>query len=143
MIKKVLFIASHRLDRAPNQRFRFEQYLTYLSENGFHCEISNLLDETDDKVLYSKGNFHKKANILRRNYLHRMRDLKKANDYDIIFICREALMTRSTFFEKAFSRSRAKIIYDFDDAIWVPTSSAVNPLAAKIKCTWKVSWICR
>jgi glycosyltransferase involved in cell wall biosynthesis len=45
-------------------------------------------------------------------------DVLKAKEYDIIFIQREAFMTGSSFFEKLFSRSKAKVVFDFDDAIW-------------------------
>jgi glycosyltransferase involved in cell wall biosynthesis len=44
--------------------------------------------------------------------------LLRKNEYDIIFIYREALMTRSIYFEKQFRKSKAKIVFDFDDAIW-------------------------
>ena len=33
--KKVLLILPHRLDRSPGQRFRIEQYLTFLEQNGY------------------------------------------------------------------------------------------------------------
>ncbi len=48
----------------------------------------------------------------------RIKDWHRMNRYDLIFIFRDALMTGSTFFEKRFARSKAKIIFDFDDAIW-------------------------
>ena len=54
-MKKILFLANHRSDRAPGQRFRFEQYLDFLNENGYECELSPLLSEKDDKIFYSKG----------------------------------------------------------------------------------------
>lgn len=55
------------------------------------------------------------------------------NHYDIIFIYRDALVTGSTFFEKNFSRSRAKVIYDFDDAIWIQKVSEGNKRVAFLK----------
>ncbi len=117
-MKKVLFIASHRLNRAPNQRFRFEQYLNFLNENGYHCEISYFISENDDRVLYSKGNYLFKVWIGVKSAARRMKDVFSSNSYDIIFICREAFFTGTTFFESMFAKSKARIIYDFDDAIW-------------------------
>ena len=35
LMKKILFIASHRFDRAPGQRFRFEQYFQFLKSKGY------------------------------------------------------------------------------------------------------------
>ncbi len=126
MKKKVLIITNHRKDRSPGQRFRFEQYLDFLSENGFEIDFSNLFDEGDDKKLYSKGSYLDKFLIYQKCIKVRKENLKRINDYDIIFIFREALMTGSIRFEKAFSKSKAKLIYDFDDAIWIPNVSEAN-----------------
>lgn len=126
MKKKVLIITNHRKDRSPGQRFRFEQYLNFLTENGFEIEFSNLFEEEDDLKLYSKGNFYEKWLIYRKCLRIRKENVKKMNDYDILFIFREALMTGSIRFEKAFSKSKAKLIYDFDDAIWIPNVSDAN-----------------
>ncbi len=68
-----------------------------------------------------------------------MDDLKRSNQFDIIFIFREALMTRSTYFEKAFSKSRAKLIYDFDDAIWMNDTSNANKMFSWMKKPSKIS----
>jgi glycosyltransferase involved in cell wall biosynthesis len=35
------------------------------------------------------------------------------------------------------------LIYDFDDAIWMPDPSATNRFFKFIKAQWKVKWICR
>ncbi len=63
------------------------------------------------------------------------------NRYDIIFIYRDALVTGSTFFEKKFSKSKAKVIYDFDDAIWIQNVSAGNRRLAFLKNPGKTSAI--
>ena len=73
--KKILFIVLHRKNRSPGQRFRFEQYISYLEENGFLCSISALLDEKTDKIFYSKGNFIKKILILIKTTRTRKNDL--------------------------------------------------------------------
>lgn len=117
-MKKVLFIASHRKDRAPGQRFRFEQYFDFLEQNGYECHLSYIINEQSDKVLYTKGNVLAKAWIGLKAAAVRLNNVIHRNDYDIIFIFREAYFTGTTLFEKLFSRSRAKLIFDFDDAIW-------------------------
>lgn len=123
---RILFIASHRKDRAPNQRFRFEQYIPYLEESGFECTLSNIVSKEDDAYLYSKGNYWSKYQFVRKSRKQRRIDLKKLHEYDVIFVCREALMTGSTFFEQAVSASRVPMVYDFDDAIWLMNVSKAN-----------------
>jgi glycosyltransferase involved in cell wall biosynthesis len=127
-MKKVLFVAAHRPDRSPSQRFRFEQYFDYLSSHGYQCSFSYLIDEKSDKVFYSKGNYLGKFLIFVKSFLKRLSDIQKASSYDIVFIQREAFMTGSVLFEKGFARSTAKLIFDFDDSIWMQheTNSSAN-----------------
>ena len=47
--KKALFIVHHRLNRSPGQRYRFEQFFSFLEENGIECHLSNILSEAEDK----------------------------------------------------------------------------------------------
>lgn len=117
-VKKVLIITAHRKDRAPNQRFRFEQYLDYLRENGFDCHLSYLISADDDKVMYKPGHYFAKAMIGFRSVWKRTTDVLNKNQYDLIFVCREGFLTGTTFFEEQLSKAKAPMIYDFDDAIW-------------------------
>lgn len=132
-MKKVLIICLHRTNRSPGQRYRYEQYIPFLEKNGYSFDISNLLNEKDDKNFYSKGNYLRKLTIFLKTWRIRLRDWKRMNNYDIIFIYRDALVTGSTFFEKKFSRSKAKLIYDFDDAIWIQKVSGGNRRLAFLK----------
>ncbi|MBK9401545.1 MAG: glycosyltransferase family 4 protein [Bacteroidetes bacterium] len=117
-MKQVLIITAHRKDRAPNQRFRFEQYIDFLEQNGFHCHFSHLISEEDDKVLYRPGHYFLKATIALKAAMKRVRDVISRNKFDLIFICREGFLTGTTIFEEMLHKSHAPIIYDFDDAIW-------------------------
>src|SRR5688572_30162971 len=105
---KVLFITNHRRDRSPGQRFRFEQYLGYLEKNGYEITFSYFLNERDDKLFYSQGNYIQKARILFKNLWMRTLEALTANRYDIIFIYREATVLGTSFFEKWMAKSKAK-----------------------------------
>ena len=48
-LKKILFLAHHRLDRSPGQRYRFEQFFDYLESNGIQCYLANIINEKDEK----------------------------------------------------------------------------------------------
>lgn len=114
---KILFIAAHRPDRSPSQRFRFEQYFSFLKQHGFDYDFSYLISENQDKIFYRPGNFFTKVYIFLESAWKRWRDVLRAGQYDIVFVQREAFMTGSTFFERQFSK-RSKLVFDFDDAIW-------------------------
>ncbi|NNC86090.1 MAG: glycosyltransferase [Bacteroidia bacterium] len=141
MKKKILFIAAHRPNRVPGQRFRYEQYLSALEEDGFDYELSFIVSKRDDKILYKPGNYIWKFWFALKAYLFRIKELFTLGQYDIIFIYREALLTRSVFFEKMYHKSKAKLIYDFDDAIWVHDVSDANKNLGWLKNPGKYSKI--
>lgn len=121
----ILFIADHRLNRSPSQRYRFEQYLNYFKTQGFDWELSEIISEKDDAVFYGSGHYFKKAFIILRSFLIRWKDLRRAKQFDVVFIQREALLIGSSFFEKKLYM-RNKVIFDFDDSIWLLDTSPKN-----------------
>jgi glycosyltransferase involved in cell wall biosynthesis len=138
---KILFIAAHRPDRSPSQRYRFEQYFEFLRSQGYTCELSYIIDETDDKIFYGSGNILKKIFITLKSARIRLKDVSRSNDFDIIFVQREAFMTGSCYFEKKFSRSKAKLVFDFDDSIWLLDTSSANKIWQWMKSAKKTGEI--
>jgi glycosyltransferase involved in cell wall biosynthesis len=124
-MKKVLIITNHRPDRSPGQRFRFEQYLNYLSSEGFVFEWDHLLDEKDDAIFYSKS-LIKKTLLFIKLISIRLKTLRKVSKYDAVFIFREAFVVGGAFFEKQIAKRNSNIIFDFDDAIWLNNVSEQN-----------------
>ncbi|MBN2681306.1 MAG: glycosyltransferase family 4 protein [Bacteroidales bacterium] len=125
-IKNILFIAPLYPDRAPSQRFRFEQYLEFFRQNGYDYDFSYLVNPKNDKTFYAKGKVFDKALLQLDFAVKRFQDVISANKYDIVFIQREAFYLGTTIFEYLFSRSKAKLVYDFDDSIWLPNVSDAN-----------------
>lgn len=124
--KKILFIVHHRPNRSPGQRFRFEHHLEFLKQNGFEIKYSYLLNEFDDKIFYSKSKIILKFWILIKSFFIRFYDFFRAYNYDIVFIYREAFMLGTVIFEKLYKLTGAKIVFDFDDAIWLNDTSEGN-----------------
>ena len=86
---------------------------------------------------------HKILSVL-KGFLDRMMLLTSVQHYDFVFIHREATPVGPPWFEWIVSKVfRKKIIYDFDDAIWLPNTSEENNLASKLKWHSKVSSICK
>lgn len=125
-MKRILFLVAHRPGRSPGQRFRFEQYISYLRENGFICDVSWLLNEQDDFYFYKKGHYLRKFLILLKTIRVRIKDLGSAKKYDAVFLYREAVMYGSLWFEKRLAKKNLKLILDFDDAIWLKDVSEGN-----------------
>ncbi len=122
----VLIICAHRPNRSPSQRYRFEQYLPFLQEQGFDFTFSYLLNEKQDRLFYSHGNHLKKALLLIKTVYTRLKDLFRLKKFDIVFIQREALFFGTSFFERRAARSGSRLIFDFDDSIWLADTSPGN-----------------
>lgn len=141
--KNILYIVQHRMGRSPGQRFRCEQYIPFLKDDGFDIEYSNIISEKGDKVFYSPGNYLKKLFIVLKTLWIRYKDYRKAKNSDIIFIYREAIMLGSTYFEKLYRKTNAKIIFDFDDSIWLNDVSEGNKNLGWMKKPSKTKDICK
>lgn len=139
-MKRILFIAPLRLNRAPSQRFRFEQYLQFLTENDYEYTFSNLITLKNDKTFYSKGKPLIKLLLLVKFYIQRMRDVYRAKNYDIVFVQREAYYLGTVFFERMFAK-RSKLVFDFDDSIWLSNVSDANKRYNWLKNPQKTSSI--
>lgn len=138
---KILFLTVHRPDRSPSQRFRFEQYIPFLTENGFECTHFFLLDEKLDKEFYRPGNIIGKMKIVLSGFFKLGKMLRQADQYDHIFIQRECFMLGTSYFEKQFSKKRGKLYFDFDDSIWLLDVSDANKKFAWLKDPDKTSKI--
>lgn len=132
-MSKILFLTLHRPERSPSQRFRFEQYIPFLVQNGFECRHSFLLDEKADKIFYSKGKIFGKLVIVLKSFFKLWSLSSRADEHDFIYIQREAFMLGTSFFEKRFAGSKAKVIFDFDDSIWLLDVSDANKAFSWLK----------
>jgi glycosyltransferase involved in cell wall biosynthesis len=138
--KSILFIVQHRFNRSPGQRYRCEQYIGYLEANGFKCTYSPIIvNQEEDRALYNSQSIFDKGKIFLKGFLRRIKDVYRAKDFDIIYIYREAFMTGSVFFERQFRKGSAKIVLDFDDAIWLHSVSEVNKSLQWLKRPEKVN----
>ena len=143
-MKKIYFIVPYPHGEAPSQRFRYEQYLELLRERGYEYHLSSFLDLEAWDILYKPGHYFSKAFKILSGFGHRFADLFKMSGYNFVFIHREASPIGPPVFEWIIAKIlRKKIIYDFDDAIWLSNTSANNKIAAGIKFHCKVKDICK
>lgn len=131
-MRKALFMGLHMPDRSPSQRYRFEQFESYLKQQGFEFEYFYLIRQQDDKKFYGAGNYIAKLAILIRSIFKLLFKSFGAGKYDFVFVQREAFMLGSVFFERLFAR-KTKMVFDFDDAIWLHFVSDGNKSLSFLK----------
>lgn len=143
--KSVLFLVPYPVQKAPSQRFRVELFLPTLRQQGIPFRIETFLDNATWAILYSNASPLKKGWGVFKGFLKRFYVvLFVVPRFQYVFIHREASPIGPPIFEFIISKLwRKKMIYDFDDAIWLPNTTAENKLVAWVKAFWKVSYICR
>lgn len=140
--KKLHIIAPYPKGEAPSQRFRFEQYFTYLEKNGFEIHYHSFHTLGSWKRLYSQGKFLQKTIDLAYNFSRRWILMVRLIPAKHLFIHREVAHIGPPLFEWLLSKIwRKKYHLDFDDAIWIPNYSAANARFQKLKCFWKAKYI--
>ena len=140
-MKDVLFYGILRPNRSPSQRFRIEQFFPLLKRNNIQFDYRFLLNERLDRALYSKGKYFEKLFIVLFCVGKLIFDaLFIVHKYKYIFVERELIMLGTPFFEKLFAR-RSKLIYDFDDALWLLNMSEANKRFSFLKNPRKIEHI--
>lgn len=137
---KVLFLILHRKDRSPGQRYRHEQYVTYLERNGIACHFEPLLTTAHDDLIFYGRKTIPKVFVGLKAFFRRVKNVLQASNFDAVYIYRDAFFF-STFFEKWLKSKKVKIIYDFDDAIWLMDKNENQGFFNKLKNPEKTALI--
>ncbi|HEY0653539.1 MAG TPA: glycosyltransferase family 4 protein [Chryseosolibacter sp.] len=144
MGSKILFLVPYPLHESPSQRFRFEQYFDILVKAGHHYDVQPFLNSQNWQLFFKPGQNLIKALALLSGFFKRFVSVVRAVHYDFVFIHREATPAGPPIIEWLLARVlRKKIIYDFDDAIWMTDRSSEPTLLRAIKWRSKVSSICK
>ena len=127
--------------RAPGQRFRIEQWAPRMAAEGIRVEITSFLDGGAMDVLYAGGRFATKMIGMLDGYGRRAAELKRLGDFDAAYVYREAALGRPTWLEARVARA-LPMVYDFDDAIYLPATSAANARLSFLKDPGKTAKLC-
>lgn len=132
------------LGKAPSQRFRFEHFLKFMEENDSHWDFKPFVSPGSYEKLYNHRGLLSKIAMLIGGFVSRFLALFKLRRYQIVFIHRELTPFGPPVFEWIIAKLlKNKIIYDFDDAIWLPDQHGENQSWKWLKWRSKVKWICK
>jgi glycosyltransferase involved in cell wall biosynthesis len=125
-------------------RFRIAQFIPYLESVGFEVTLQSLFTPEFFRLVYRPGQYLRKAVALGGLSIKRLAALASVSQYDVIFLYREIFPLGPPLVERWLtSRRRPPIVFDFDDAIFLPNVSDANRLIATLKQPGKVSAIVR
>jgi len=125
-------------------RFRIAQYVPALQAAGIDVTISPFFTTDFFRLVYRKGRYTRKALLFLQRALARLDMLRERSRYDIVFVYREAFPIGPPVLETLLSRTPGvAIVYDFDDAVFLPNTSDANRAIALLKWPGKVRTIIR
>ena len=137
MKEKILFLAPYPLDQAPSQRFRFE---LFLDSFPYEWDFQSFYDVRTWNILYVQGYTFLKVLGIFKGYVRRIKAVFCQSRYKWIYVHRELTPFGPPIFE--YMLKSKKLIYDFDDAIWMDDGHDMNWLWKWIKHRQKIEKIC-
>jgi glycosyltransferase involved in cell wall biosynthesis len=139
---KILALVPHRKGHAPGQRGSIELWERVLAEEGIEIVYAPFETEKLRSILYAAGNQWTKASEMVKGYVERLKLLSRLDEYDAVFVYREAALLGPAFLEKRIAK-RKPIIYQLDDPLFVPYRSPSNGYLSYLKFFGKVKEIVR
>jgi len=139
---RVGFLALQAPDLSPSQRYRVEAFVPGLERRGIHVRYDWLLDRDDLRIFYGAERASRKARIAVKAAGRRIASVIAARDIDVFLVQREAFFLGSAWSEW-LAHLRAPLVFDFDDAIWLRTTSEANRRFAWLKNVSKIPRIVR
>ena len=123
-------------------RFRISQYIAPLAEEGFDVTVSPFYTPDFFRMVYRPGHHARKAVWFLRRTLNRLRSVVATDAYDLLFLYREAMPIGPPVIEQLLARpGRPPIVYDFDDAVFLPNTSDANSFLSVMKYPHKIDTI--
>src|SRR5215469_1084738 len=131
---RILFLTPSPIDSA-SERYRIYQFLPYLEEAGFSCTLRPFATRQLFRAVQTER-LGAKLVLTPLCSVRRALDLALLPRYDAIVIHRGAFPFLCPVVEKMILRRHAKVIFDFDDAIYAghkDTKKHSYPLIYRLK----------
>lgn len=139
---RVLVLTPYPEGCVGGQRYRIEQWAPLLRRFGIRIAFSPFLTPAAMGVLYQPGHLAVKIRATLHGYLKRFVEAVRTPPSDVVLVYREATLLGPACLEQLVAR-RVPVVFDFDDAIYLVGTSAVNSWSRILKWKGKTEAICR
>ena len=139
---RILFLVPHPWEGASS-RYRVLQYLPHFEASGIQCTVSSFLSPRFYRVAYQHGYWGRKFAYFLASSARRLRDVVRSGRYDVVFIHLEAFPIGPPVIEGLLAIRGLPLIFDLDDAIFLPRPTMANPLVGWLRMPQKLPTILR
>lgn len=139
----LLALLPYPVGTTPSQRFRIEQWEPMLVKHGIQTTLVPFVDPPFMEILHRPGHRLDKALLGVAALSRRFAALGRSSQFEVILIHRAAALFGPAFIERLLARTGARIVFDFDDAIWLLHTTAANRWLGWLKTPGKTATLCR
>lgn len=141
---KILALVPAIYNTSPGQRFRLEQWEPWLRKAGVRITWAAFEDNELHATIYQSSQTLTKLRLVTRALKRRVDVLRCVREYDAVYVFREAALLGPPLFERWVKSAGIPLVFDFDDAIFVPYKSPTNGYLSLLKFgSSKTRTICR
>lgn len=137
---RVLTLVPSQKGYSPGQRGSIELWEKILAPAGIKLDYAPFETEKLREILHTSGKQFAKISEMIKSYANRLTLLKNLDDYDAVFVYREAALLGPAFLEKRIARKKP-IIYQLDDPLYMPYRSPSNGYLSYLKFFGKIKEI--
>lgn len=137
---RVLVLVPSQKGYSPGQRGSIELWERVLEPAGIELVYAPFETQELRSILHTAGNTGRKMLEMVRSYTGRLKLLDQLDEFDAVFIYREAALLGPAFLEKRIAKKKP-IIYQLDDPLYIPYRSPSNGYLAYLKFFGKVKEI--
>lgn len=137
---RVLFLTKYPIDGASS-RYRVFQYLDVLSEHGISSDVSSFFSRSGYRAVFGSSGLLRRTLAVVFGAANRIYWVLRGSDYDLIYMQRELLPIGPPIFERFLKWRNVRMLFDYDDALFIEKPSAVSPVATIFKSGERVKEI--
>ncbi len=141
-VLKILFLTKYPKQGASS-RYRVYQYLDRYSELGTDVAVQSFMDESLYQLSMSRGSQVGKIWMTAKAIARRLAFVWRHRDADALYLQRELLPFGPPMIERLMKRRGMRLIFDYDDALFIKKASRYNRIASFFRSPQKIADIIR
>ena len=133
---RVLFLTRYPYEGASS-RYRVFQYIPHLKNLGVECDVQSFMNSRMYGLSFSPGRTPAKLAATISATVKRIWILRNFQKYDIVYMQRELFPFGPPVLERIMKASGARLVFDYDDALFIKKPSRYSRLATLMRSPQK------